>query len=303
MKSLRAIGLSVLTGIIFAGIGGTIFADALSHHSGNHGAGRVGHVKVLATTTSFIRETLGLAKQGKVRGIPFSVDSSVLDNVESVWGKPSQEDVAGPGIYATYRTKNVAFGFNKGMQIFDVRSYATQFKHLSLADVISVLGAPGDTRYYGQQKILLYPAGPDYQLLWVFSASKTSNPLVDHVSVFCPRDTVNSMAINVPDPTAHILLDGNGTLKFDLRLTTKSYPLSELEWVTGSARNTVVETAHQIYATKNVGDRTPHFTTSGSSFMLHYPISMKGESGTIVAIFQSTSGQALYSVSTPVILH
>jgi len=69
---------------------------------------------------------------------------------------------------ATYDGKGVAFGLNKGEQIFDVRSYAEVFRTITYHEISGVLGAPGSVRYTHDSYMYLYPAGPDYQLLWVF---------------------------------------------------------------------------------------------------------------------------------------
>ncbi|OFW81470.1 MAG: hypothetical protein A2201_04645 [Alicyclobacillus sp. RIFOXYA1_FULL_53_8] len=259
-----------------------------------------------AAAVQMIRESMQLAYGGKLPYVPYAANTTNIDTVTQKWGAATHQDVAGAGIYATYSSRQTAFGFNKGGQIFDVRSYAPQLQTITLSEVTQVLGAPGATRHYAGDSILLYPAGPMFQLLWVFpdATSSNANPHLDHVSVFCPQDTVNLMAQNEPSPQI-VVNEAPGTVgslfTFSILSAPKGYSLSELEWI-GSGKETVVNTQQQALQNGADGGLVPNFQISGdgSTFGFDYPASMVGQAGHVVVIFQNTNGQAILGQSTSI---
>ena len=103
---------------------------------------------------------------------------------------------AAKGMYATYSKHNIVFGFNKGSQIFDVRSYDNSLKQVTMSKVKEVLGIPENTYHFDTEDMLVYKAGEKYQLLFIFPKAnqQNSNPQLNHYNVFYPRGTVNLMA-------------------------------------------------------------------------------------------------------------
>ncbi|KUO70979.1 MAG: hypothetical protein APF81_13575 [Desulfosporosinus sp. BRH_c37] len=155
-----------------------------------------------ATQTDTTKELLinmrQLAEQGKVINSDFPVKTTVLENVTSKWGEPDNTEwvAAAKGTYATYLKQAMVFGFNKGSQIFEVRSFDKQLQKLSLAKIKEVYGAPAyDVKVNGEE-IIGYTAGQEYKIEFVFPLATTSNsnPMLDHYLVLYPRGTVNSMA-------------------------------------------------------------------------------------------------------------
>lgn len=138
-----------------------------------------------------LEELLQLAKQGKVPGVEYAAHSGLIDDVEAAWGEPDTKEPAGKGIYATYAAKHVVFGFNKGSQIFDVRSSASDLQKLTLKQIEEVLGKPDDTAVNGKDDIYIYQAGKQYQLKFIIPDSAGT---VDHISVFSEQDSINNMA-------------------------------------------------------------------------------------------------------------
>lgn len=147
---------------------------------------------------TLLQQISQLAQQGRVINCQFPVENTVIEDVEKQWGKPDQSNYIGAakGTYVTYLKHNVAFGFNKGEQIFDVRSFDNSVKKITLSQVKAVLGAPANTHHYATQDMLVYPAGSKYQLLFIFPKATQQNPdpALDHYNVFYPRGTVNMMA-------------------------------------------------------------------------------------------------------------
>lgn len=139
-----------------------------------------------------------LAEQGKVINSDFAVKIAVLEDVKKKWGEPDKSDwvPAAKGTYVTYSNQALVFGFNKGMQIFEARSFDQKLKKVSLAKTKGIYGAPAyDVKVNGEE-ILGYTAGQEFKIELVFPepTQNNPNPLLDHYLVLYPQGTVNSMA-------------------------------------------------------------------------------------------------------------
>jgi len=143
-----------------------------------------------------IQEILKLAKEGKIANCEFPLEKGMFDDLEQAWGKPDLNEWAGKGTYATYKAKNIVVGYNKGIQIIDLRSDSPDIRKLTLEDVLQALGETKDIRTNEGDAIYVYPAGKDYELKFIVPkpTKQTPNPHVDHISVFYPRGAVNLMA-------------------------------------------------------------------------------------------------------------
>jgi|GEM_PF-2151873 len=143
-----------------------------------------------------IDEIVSLAKEGKVVNCDFVTGKTTIDDVEKVYGNPDKQEYisSAKGTYSTFSSKALTFAFNKGMQIFETRSFDSRLQALSRSDIENVLGkAPYVAAISGTetQTVLGYTMNSDYKLEFVIS-NKTN--LVDHVNVLYPAATVNSMA-------------------------------------------------------------------------------------------------------------
>ncbi len=152
----------------------------------------------VGSTETLLSKMMSLAKQGKIISCDFAVKTTNIDKVEKVWGKADKTDwvAAAKGNYSTYSKYNVVFGFNKGGQIFEVRSNSSQLRGITLAAAKEVLGTPVyDAKVKGQE-IIGYRANSSFKLELVFPQSTKSkpNPIIDHYNVLYPEGTVNSMA-------------------------------------------------------------------------------------------------------------
>lgn len=140
-----------------------------------------------------------LASAGQViNDDKFPAKTSNYGSVENAWGKADQTTyvAAAKGTYATYSSRHLVFGFNKGMQIFEVRSFDPALKSITLAKVKAVLGTPAYNKTINGQQIIGYPEGREFKLEFVFSQATAGNsdPSLDHYNVLYPQGTVNSMA-------------------------------------------------------------------------------------------------------------
>lgn len=149
------------------------------------------------TSLALLQNMRQLAEQGKVINCDFPAKIA-LEDVKKNWGEPDKVDwvPAAKGNYATYSSRAVVLGFNKGMQIFDVRSYDKQLQNISLAKTKEVYGAPAyDVKVNGEE-IIGYTAGQEYKIELVFPLPTNSfpDPGMDHYLVLYPKGTINSMA-------------------------------------------------------------------------------------------------------------
>lgn len=147
---------------------------------------------------ALISRVMDLARQGKVINSEFAAEKTVFDAVEKEWGKPDKTDYVpeAKGTFASYKARGVVIGFNKGAQVFDIRSYDSDLKKITLSGLRETLGPPAHTSSYNNQEILGYTAGDKFKIRFVFPRSTADNtdPALDHVSVFYPRGTVNNMS-------------------------------------------------------------------------------------------------------------
>lgn len=147
----------------------------------------------------FINKIVALAKEGKIINSEFAIDNSI-DDVKNAWGDPDKEEYIADakGTYCTYEKQGAVFAYNKGLRIFEVRSFDQQLKSLTLEDVKRVLGKPAyDKMIFGNQHHMIgYKINDeDYKLEFVFPKESADhpNPTLDHLNVLDPSGTVNSM--------------------------------------------------------------------------------------------------------------
>lgn len=258
----------------------------------------------MATQEALVRQTMTLATQGKALDVPFAVQQNI-GTVQKAWGIEGGPTTAGAGQYVTYSTGAAAFGLNKGMQIFDVRSFSKRVQSITAPAIESVLGVPAETRYTADSFIDMYPAGPDDQLLFVFSknSSGSAKATVDHISVFWPAGTVNSMAATQPAPSVAVSSVTKGQVAFRIVNSPKGYRLVELEWIpqTGSA---IVNTYSQALENPTSSGSAVRFGASSHNQTLDFfnKTQFSGSSGVVRVIYQAPSGAAMIGTSSTITL-
>ncbi|WP_341281728.1 YjgB family protein [Paenibacillus sp. FSL H8-0537] len=144
-----------------------------------------------ASETPSIGQLVALAKEGKIPEVNYAAHIALFDEIEQDWGKADSTEAAGKGIYAAYTKRGVTIGFNKGMKVFDMRSYATNLQQLSYADIEKSLGKADETATNGDDQICVYKVNDQYQLKFIIPKATGK---VDHISVFSPQDAKNNMA-------------------------------------------------------------------------------------------------------------
>ena len=153
---------------------------------------------VVDTQKQLIDTIVKLAKDGKIINSDAIAGKTVIEDMMKKLGKPDSQDYVGSakGTYVTYEKKGVVFGFNKGSQIFESRSYDSRLKTLTLKKVEGVLGKPAYDQIYNKEHIIGYVMNSKYKLKFIFPQETKNNPdpRVDHVNVFYPQGTVNNMS-------------------------------------------------------------------------------------------------------------
>lgn len=132
-----------------------------------------------------------LAKEGKVPNCEYAAHTALYDDIEKKWGEADSNEAAGKGVYAEYKDKGIVFGYNKGMKVFDVRSYDSGLHAIALKDIEDALGKADETSRNGSDDIYTYDVSEQFQLKFVIP-EKTGT--VGHISVFSPQDAKNNMA-------------------------------------------------------------------------------------------------------------
>ena len=136
-----------------------------------------------------------LATEGKVLGSEYPVGQTMFDDVEKEWGTPYATNMYQRIMYASYPERGIVFGYNKGMQIVEIRSYDLRLRELTRSEIKKVFGEPKELRSVGDQIIDVYLPTNKFEIKIVYSrpTAKTPDPHVDHMNVLAPKGFVNVM--------------------------------------------------------------------------------------------------------------
>ena len=150
------------------------------------------------SATMLLHSIMDAAKLGKVINCVYPDGTTVIDDVIKAWGDPSNTAYIADakGTYSDYPKHNVTFGFNKGDQIFEVRSFEPALAKITLSKATGVFGKPDYTAVVNGEKIIGYVANGDFKILLVFpeSTAVMTDPALIHYSVLYPKVTPNYMS-------------------------------------------------------------------------------------------------------------
>ncbi|HEX3038099.1 MAG TPA: YjgB family protein [Oscillospiraceae bacterium] len=146
----------------------------------------------------FFKSIKSLAVQGKILNCDYAAKSANIADVQDKWGKADTSNYvpSAKGTYDTYSKYNVAFGYNKGGQIFEVRSFDKQLSQITMSMVKADYGTPGYDYKSKTEEEIGYKVTDKFKILFVFPlpTDGNSNPKLSHYSIFYPDGTINSMA-------------------------------------------------------------------------------------------------------------
>ncbi|KLU63526.1 regulatory protein BlaR1 [Peptococcaceae bacterium CEB3] len=149
------------------------------------------------SSRALLSDMIQLARQGKVINCSFPAMTTNIAAVEQAWGQASETNYVptAHGSYATFSSHKVVFGFNKGNQIFEVRSFDSRLTGITLDNVKQFLGTPAYNGEYNGQDIIGYTMGPEFKIEMVFPQPTAVNPdpAMDHYSVLDPKGTADEM--------------------------------------------------------------------------------------------------------------
>lgn len=159
-------------------------------------------------TPSVLLDIVQQAKLGKVLHCEYAINSVTIDEIEGAWGPADHNEYVdeAKGTYYTFDEKGLVFGANKGMLVFEIRSYAPELKEITYENVTSLLGKPehtstasdgqfviGYTLAYEGDAAAAYAAPEELKIKFVFPSDSSTAPL-NHYMVVDPTQTANSMA-------------------------------------------------------------------------------------------------------------
>lgn len=174
------------------------FSDKSSSNSNTETIKTENNVKYKNSQKILLDSIIKLAEQGKIINSDFPVKYTNIQDVEVKLGKADTSDFVSEakGRYYTFSKDNVAFGCNKGEQVFEARSFDSNLAELSLPTVKKVLGEPAYNSKYNNEEIIGYEAGKEFKILFVFKEYQDNGNdyELDHYSVLYPEGTINNMA-------------------------------------------------------------------------------------------------------------
>ncbi|MGG3469784.1 beta-N-acetylhexosaminidase [Neobacillus pocheonensis] len=135
------------------------------------------------------------AKEGSIINADFHLKSTTVDEVRKIWGKEDKTEyvAAAKGTYCTYSQKHVVVAYNKGQQLFEIRSYDPSLKALTIEDIKHYFGSPKtDVKTSNKEEIISYTVGTN-TLKFVFPTG-TQTMYLDHYSLYNASLVNNNMA-------------------------------------------------------------------------------------------------------------
>lgn len=171
-------------------------SQAVSTQSSSDTAALSGSSQQDNSARVLLKDIKSLALQGEIVNCEFPAKSANIADVQEKWGKADTSDYvsAAKGTYDMYSKYNVTFGYNKGAQIFEVRSFDKELSKITMSAVKKEYGSPGYDYKSKTEVVLGYKVTDQFKILFVFSLKGSNDPALDHYSVFYPDGTINSMA-------------------------------------------------------------------------------------------------------------
>lgn len=136
------------------------------------------------------------AEKGMVINAPYTVETTVFDQVEKDWGAPDRTDEANGLTYSTYASKGIVLGYNKGMQLVDIRSIDSRVQQVTLSEVEKKWGKPSRISEFGDQTIYTYDVTNKYQVKFIFQGTRgagTTDLKLIRYNVYYPQGNKNLM--------------------------------------------------------------------------------------------------------------
>jgi hypothetical protein len=136
-----------------------------------------------------------LARQGWILNCGYRLEENTVDDVTDDIGEPDESSYveSAKGTYATFDQARIVVGFNKGEQIFELRSFDARLGGVKLNDVKAYYGEPDHKSTGSGEQYLSYKLSDKLNIKFVFS-STGKNPSLKHYNVLWPEGSANLMA-------------------------------------------------------------------------------------------------------------
>jgi beta-N-acetylhexosaminidase len=135
------------------------------------------------------------ANEGSIINSDFHLKSTTINEVRKSWGIEDKRDyvAAAKGTYCTYSKEHVVVAYNKGQQLFEIRSYDPSLGTLTIQDIRNYFGSPKtDIKTSNKEEIISYTVGTN-TLKFIFPTG-TQTLYLDHYSIYDDSLAKNSMA-------------------------------------------------------------------------------------------------------------
>ncbi|GED59513.1 YjgB family protein [Brevibacillus formosus] len=134
------------------------------------------------------------AEKGKVLSLPFLLEKTMLEEVEKEWGKPEKTYEANGLTYSAYPKHKVVFGYNKGMQLVDIRKRDPRLMQVSMSAVEKSWGRPARISEFGNLVIYTYDVTSNYQVKLIFKGTQKQDDLaLVECQLYYPQGNKNLM--------------------------------------------------------------------------------------------------------------
>ena len=144
------------------------------------------------TPGALLKSIKHLAEEGGILNCDFTVEDSLISDMISEYGHPDRDNYvsSAKGNYATFSRDNIVAGYNKGEQVFELRSYSKRLHIINKDDLLEEWGRPDHSTKSGSETMESYVLNHKYNIKFVFE----SNDILNHYNVIWLDGTEDSMA-------------------------------------------------------------------------------------------------------------
>ncbi len=143
---------------------------------------------------SLLRSIDDLAQHGWILNCDFRL-TDMIGDMKKEYGRPSSEKYvkSAKGTYCTWNSNDFVAGYNKGEQIFELRSFDSRLSKLTLDSVTSHFGSPDKITRSNGELFVSYVLNKRVNIKFVFP-NKKGDPKLSHYNVIYLQGTKNNMA-------------------------------------------------------------------------------------------------------------
>lgn len=247
----KGIALCALLGAVWAGAVMKQGDQQVAQSPMQHNAAS----NVQAKGQALLNQQFELARQGRVEKGGITVEHSLIDTIEKQWGKPDATRFENGLTYDTYTKRGLDIGFNKGMQVVEIRYKTPALAKITLAQMKK--GPDSMRTTIADQIVFVFKPNEKYEFRVIFSAPTTQapDPAIQYIEVRYPQGAVNMMAQPAPDELLKQLKEhaAKGQL-LDVPVTAGKSLIDQVEkeWGKPARQDFASGLRYSVYPDKNV---------------------------------------------------